>query len=120
MMPLQIIQQIFVGNMLKKDSRFQYFVKENGGLSASRNYGIRQSKGSYLTFIDSDDWIDSSYLETLYELIIKHKADVSIACYGAYDKERATYLFYAYGDEYEKVYSGREVVEQFPIFEVEI
>ena len=49
--------------------------------------------------------------------MIKHSADVSIACYGAYDEERATYLFYAYGDEYEKVYSGREVVEQLPKFE---
>ena len=49
--------------------------------------------------------------------MIKHNADVSIACYGAYDEERATYLFYAYGDEYEKVYSGREVVEQLPKFE---
>lgn len=102
---------------VEKDSRFQYFVKENGGLSDARNYGIRQSKGSYLTFVDSDDWIDSSYLETLYELIIKHNADVSVACYGAYDEERATYLFYAYGEEYEKVYSEREVVEQLPKFE---
>ena len=102
---------------VEKDSRFQYFEKENGGLSDARNHGIRKSKGSYLTFVDSDDWIDSSYLETLYELIIKHNADVSIACYGAYDEERATYLFYAYGDEYEKIYSGREVVEQLPKFE---
>ena len=49
--------------------------------------------------------------------MIKHEADISIACYGAYDEERATYLFYAYGDEYEQVYSGREVVEQLPKFE---
>ena len=54
---------------VEKDSRFQYFEKENGGLSDARNYGIRKSKGSYLTFVDSDDWIDSSYLEALYELI---------------------------------------------------
>ena len=38
-----------------KDSRFKYFEKENGGLSDARNYGIRQSTGSYLTFVDSDD-----------------------------------------------------------------
>ena len=73
--------------------------------------------GNYITFVDPDDWLDSMYLETLYEIMIKHNADVSIACYGAYDEERATYLFYAYGDEYEKVYSGREVVEQLPKFE---
>ena len=46
--------------------------------------------------------------------MIKHNADVSIACYGAYDEERTTYLFYAYGDEYrESRIVGREVdVEQ--------
>lgn len=102
---------------VSKDSRFRYFEKENGGLSDARNHGIRQSKGAYLTFVDSDDWLDSYYIETLYDIMIKHKSDVSIACYGAYDEERATYLFYAYGDEYEKVYSGREVVEQLPKFE---
>lgn len=100
-----------------KDARFRYFEKENGGLSSARNFGIERSTGAYLTFVDSDDWLDSSYLENLYERMIKHNADVSIACYGAYDEERATYLFYAYGDEYEKVYSGREVVEQLPKFE---
>ena len=102
---------------VSKDSRFKYFEKENGGVSSARNVGIKNSIGDYVTFVDPDDWLDSMYLETLYEIMIKHKADVSIACYGAYDEERATYLFYAYGDEYEKVYSGREVVEQLPKFE---
>ena len=102
---------------VSKDSRFRYFEKENGGLSDARNYGIRQSKGSYLTFVDSDDWLDSYYIETLYDIMIKHNADVSVACYGAFAEERGTFLFYAYGDEYEKVYSGREVVEQLPKFE---
>ncbi|VIS76648.1 putative glycosyltransferase [Streptococcus pneumoniae] len=35
---------------VEKDSRFKYFEKENGGLSDARNYGIRQSKGSYSYF----------------------------------------------------------------------
>ena len=100
-----------------KDSRFKYFEKENGGLSDARNYGIIQSKGSYLTFVDSDDWLDSHYIETLYELMIKHNADISVACYGAFDEEKGVFLFFAYGDEYEKIYSGREVVEQLPKFE---
>ena len=78
---------------VSKDSRFRYFEKENGGLSDARNYGIRQSKGSYLTFVDSDDWLDSYYIETLYDIMIKHNADVSVACYGAFAEERGTFLF---------------------------
>ena len=92
---------------LHKDKRCYYFEKENGGLSSARNIGIERSIGTYLTFVDS------SYLETLYELMIKYNVDVSTVYYGAYDEERA----YEYGDEYENVYSGRKVVEQLPQFE---
>ena len=55
----------------KKDSRIKVYHKENGGLSDARNYGIEHSKGEYLTFIDSDDYVDTDYIEFLYELIKK-------------------------------------------------
>ena len=89
MMPLQIIHQISVENMLLRMFISIIFEKENGGLSSARNFGIECSTGAYLTFVDSDDWIDSSCLETLYKLMIKHSADVSIACYSTHDEERA-------------------------------
>lgn len=56
---------------VEKDSRFKYFEKENGGLSDARNYGIRQSKGSYLTFVDSDDWLENDALQQLYDALKK-------------------------------------------------
>ena len=40
------------------DSRICVFHKKNGGLSDARNYGIRQSHGSLISFIDSDDYVD--------------------------------------------------------------
>ena len=39
-----------------KDSRISYFAKENTGISDTRNVGIRQATGEYVTFVDSDDW----------------------------------------------------------------
>ena len=56
---------------VSKDSRFRYFEKENGGVSSARNLGIEYSKGEYITFIDSDDWVDSDYLEALYTTLLE-------------------------------------------------
>ena len=55
----------------KRDSRIRVFHKENGGLSDARNFGIDHATGDYLTFIDSDDYIDEDYIEFLYRLIAK-------------------------------------------------
>lgn len=40
-----------------RDSRFHYFEKENAGVADARNFGIERSKGDYITFVDSDDWV---------------------------------------------------------------
>ena len=49
------------------DSRIILVNKENGGLSDARNVGIDNSSGNYITFIDSDDYIDDDYVYTLYK-----------------------------------------------------
>lgn len=41
------------------------FHKKNGGPSSARNLGIEQARGEYITFVDSDDWVTSDYLEKL-------------------------------------------------------
>jgi len=56
------------------DPRVKVIHQSNGGLSSARNAGIElallQSDSGYITFIDSDDWVDRSYLERLYEGIL--------------------------------------------------
>ena len=76
-----------------RDSRVRVFHKANGGVSSARNYGIEKAMGKYLTFIDSDDWIESDMLETLYGLMIEYKAELSI-CGLQKEDEFGNILFY--------------------------
>lgn len=67
---------------VKKDKRFKYYFKNNGGLSSARNFGIKNANGSILTFIDSDDWIDENYIETLVmPFLTNDNLDISISPY---------------------------------------
>lgn len=52
----------FVNHIVKKDSRFKYFKKSNGGASSARNYGINLAKGEYIQFLDSDDYLHEDKL----------------------------------------------------------
>ena len=62
----------------EKDSRILVINQENQGVCAARNAGIQYSHGEYIAFIDSDDYIDKYYFETLVHCIVKKKADIVI------------------------------------------
>lgn len=61
------------GNICDKyasmDNRFKVIHKKNEGVSIARNTGIEQSCGKYITFIDSDDWVDEDYLQSMITAI---------------------------------------------------
>ena len=63
-------------NWAERDSRITVIHKENGGLPDARNYGINAACGEYITFVDSDDWVEKEFLETLYKGITENDADV--------------------------------------------
>lgn len=106
---------------VEKDSRFKYFEKENGGLSDARNYGIRQSKGSYLTFVDSDDWLEHDALARLYDALKKENADISIGRYNCYDESRCQYLFYnSNPDDSLEMRNGNWTVAYLKLFKREL
>lgn len=59
-----------------RDERVKVFHKENGGQASARNLGIKQAKGFYLAFVDSDDVVSPFFLERLYVASSKFCADV--------------------------------------------
>ncbi len=52
--------------------------KENEGLSEARNNGIEVANGDYITFIDGDDYVEESYIETLVREAISNNSDIVI------------------------------------------
>ena len=96
----------------QKDNRIVYIEKENGGLSDARNAGLDQMTGSYVTFVDSDDWIEQDYVETLYQKITEYQADIAIGNYYSFDEERSVFLFHILGDSYyEKAHDNVSIFE---------
>ena len=67
-----------IENFLEKDKRIQYFYKENGGLSSARNYGLKYVDGYYCCFIDSDDYVDSTYVSKLVNSIEKNNSKMAV------------------------------------------
>lgn len=79
------------------DNRIKVIHKKNGGLSDARNVGICAASGEYLSFIDSDDYIESDMIECLYNSCIGHHADISI-CGRVCEIEGSENNFYLFTD----------------------
>lgn len=69
-----------------KDGRIKVFTKPNGGQSSARNFGISQMTGDYVSFVDSDDWLDAKMYEQLVFFLTKYDADLSV-CQTYYCRE---------------------------------
>ena len=96
----------------QKDNRIVYIEKENGGLSDARNEGLERMTGSYVTFVDSDDWVEPDYVEVLHNKLIGYQADIAIGNYYSYNEDEAMYYFHINGESYyEKLYDNISIFE---------
>ncbi len=85
---LQEIQIIFVndgstdesGEIAKEyaskyPNKIIYLEKENGGLSDARNFGMRYAEGEYIAFLDSDDYVENTMYEEMYNKALQENSD---------------------------------------------
>lgn len=69
---LDVIQK-----MGKLPQKTKIITIKNSGVGVARNTGLQYAMGNYITFIDSDDYIEKDYLESLYQNATKYKADIA-------------------------------------------
>lgn len=96
-----------------KDDRIKVIHKENGGLVSARKAGVNIASGDYALCVDSDDWVDSKYLEAINDVIEEYSPDIICFNYtevtkdgniirnnslkeGLYSKEEFSKLVYSY------------------------
>lgn len=88
------------------DHRFKLFDKENGGLSSGRNYGMRFVTGEFVAFIDSDDFLETDYVEVLLNSFDSN-TDIVIGDYVIFNAKNGH--SYIHGPQYKPgIYSTTE------------
>ena len=97
-------------NYAKHYSNIKVIHKPNGGLSSARNEGLKSATGSYITFVDSDDWVTTDFVEYLYCMIQTHEADVAdIRCIQTTSQQKQ------FSNDIEKieVYCNTEILKRY-------
>ena len=69
---------IICDNYANNDPRIKVIHKKNGGVSAARNDGLKETTGDYVIFCDSDDWLPLNALEILWNKGNEENADIVI------------------------------------------
>jgi len=62
----------------REDDRIRVIHKENGGLADARNVALGEASGEYITFVDSDDFVNNDYVSTLYDILQESDSQISV------------------------------------------
>ena len=86
--------QKIIDKYAKKYKNVKSYIKENGGLSSARNYGLKYAHGEYIGFVDSDDYVELDMYEKMYNKAVSENLDL-VVCN----------LNYVYGDKIKQAFS---------------
>ena len=95
----------------EKDDRIKIFSIENNGVADARNKAVDNSTGDYITFVDSDDYIEEDYIETLYTNLKKYNSDIAVCnCFNVIE-ETGKKDYKTFGISEVKEYTNEEAVK---------
>lgn len=98
----------------KKDNRIKVIHTKNQGVSSARNRGILESNGQYITFIDSDDFVDKMYIEKMVNNI-ENDEEIIYFCesFPCNTKKEDAYRYIIIGDDNLKIYLSGPIAKLF-------
>lgn len=94
-----------------QDSRIQVIHQKNSGLAAARNVGIELAKGEYISFIDSDDFVELNFIERLYTEIKKYGVKIAVCEYNRLVEEEGLFYFHTH-EPYSKLMTASEYIDE--------
>lgn len=109
-----------------KDSRIQYFYKENGGVGSARNFGVTKARTKYVTFLDSDDELMSNAVDQMtHDIFLFDKQKVKLILYFAKKINDDTYVDERFDDlqilRFSDILHGRwPAVETIQLIDVDV
>ncbi len=93
------------------DKRIQTIHKNNEGVSSARNTGLSHANGKYITFVDSDDYIEETWLSVMYDSIKNNYADLVYANYDRVDVDGNIIYFSSNNNSYRSISYAEEKIQ---------
>ena len=94
----------------EKDKRIKVVHIKNSGVSNARNLGIRLANGDFITFVDADDYIDTSCIEKMYKLCKDEQCDIGIV--GTLENNELTNKTNTSGESIDMVLSAENALKE--------
>ncbi|WP_051656765.1 CDP-glycerol glycerophosphotransferase family protein [Butyrivibrio sp. AE3004] len=104
-----------INKFVKKDNRFRLIEQEHSNAGEARNKGLREAKGKYIVFWDSDDFFEPQAIEDLYDRAEAKKADIVICRHCKYDTKSGMKMYVQSSIAFlpeEEVFSRHEIPER--------
>lgn len=94
------------------DDRIIVIDKKNGGLSDARNFGLNRAKGEYIAFVDSDDYVENDYIESLLKSIKKNNTKIAQCAISIVDEEE-NYIKSWKNNGYSEIEDGNKLFKDY-------